>query len=70
MLTQEFSIPIVQDECEIHIEAENYTAMYGIQLENTSDVGGGKTWPGRMMVIGWITQSTLQQQELILFSSE
>jgi len=31
-----------QDECEIHIEAENYTAMYGIQLENTSDVGGGQ----------------------------
>jgi hypothetical protein len=28
------------------IEAENYTAMYGIQTENTADVGGGKN-------VGW-----------------
>jgi hypothetical protein len=30
-----------------HYEAEDYTAMFGVQTENTSDVGGGKD-------VGWI----------------
>ena len=30
----------------IRIEAENYSAMFGIQIENTSDAGGGKN-------VGW-----------------
>jgi len=29
-------------ELPITLEAENYTSMYGIQTENTTDVGGGK----------------------------
>ncbi|WP_025740135.1 glycosyl hydrolase [Aquimarina pacifica] len=37
----------VTEDVSIHIEAEDYTAMSGVQTENTTDTGGG-------LNVGWI----------------
>ncbi len=41
------------------IEAENWTAMSGVQTDNTTDAGGGKWWAGSTTVTGWSIVSRL-----------
>lgn len=44
------------------VEAENYSSMHGVQLEPTSDIGGGSN-------VGWIDQTDWMEYDLIVADS-
>ncbi|MBN1408474.1 MAG: glycoside hydrolase family 3 C-terminal domain-containing protein [Calditrichaceae bacterium] len=45
-----------------HIEAENYSSMFGIELEQTTDIGGGNN-------VGWIDQNDWLEYDLLVADS-
>ena len=44
------------------VEAENYSSMHGVQLEPTSDIGGGSN-------VGWIDQTDWMEYDLMVADS-